>query len=96
MSEKTHMQVHFTYKDGVLDGELNILDGKFDHKDVVVFLLVNMGYEPKWIADSLSFLGMTENSVKVTYALIRGYRNDIYRIKQKKAMNRLMNAVKSR
>ena len=94
MSEKTHMQVHFTYKDGVLDGELNILDGKFDHKDVVIFLLVEMGYEPSWIANS--FLGMTENSVKVTYALIRGYRNDIYRIKQKKAMNRLMNAVKSR
>ena len=89
------MKVHFTYKDGVHDGELNIFDGtKFDSKDIIVFLLVEMGYEPKWIADS--FLGMTENSVKTTYALMRGYRNDLYRIKQKKAMSRLMNTVKSR
>ena len=89
------MQVRFTYKDGVHDGELNIFDGtKFDSKDIIVFLLVEMGYEPKWIADS--FLGMTENSVKTTYALMRGYRNDLYRIKQKKAMSRLMNTVKSR
>lgn len=89
------MKVNFTYKDGVHDGELNIFDGtKFDSKDIIVFLLVEMGYEPKWIADS--FLGMTENSVKTTYALMRGYRNDLYRIKQKKAMSRLMNTVKSR
>ena len=89
------MKVNFTYKDGVHDGELNIFDGtKFDSKDNIVFLLVEMGYEPKWIADS--FLGMTENSVKTTYALMRGYRNDLYRIKQKKAMSRLMNTVKSR
>ena len=95
MLEKTHMQVHFTYIDGVHDGELNIFDGtKFDSKDIIVFLLEEMGYEPKWIADS--FLGMTENSVKTTYALMRGYRNDLYRIKQKKAMSRLMNTVKSR
>ena len=86
------MKVNFTYKDGVHDGELNIFDGtKFDSKDIIVFLLVEMGYEPKWIADS--FLGMTENSVKTTYALMRGYRNDLYRIKQKKAMSRLMNTV---
>ena len=89
------MKVNFTYKDGVHDGELNIFDGtKFDSKDIIVFLLVEMGYEPKWIADS--FLGMTENSVKTTYALMRGYRNDLYRIKQKNAMSRLMNTVKSR
>ena len=89
------MKVNFTYKDGVHDGELNIFDGtKFDSKEIIVFLLVEMGYEPKWIADS--FLGMTENSVKTTYALMRGYRNDLYRIKQKKAMSRLMNTVKSR
>ena len=89
------MKVHFTYKDGVHDGELNIFDGvKFESKDIVIFLLVEMGYEPKWIANS--FLGMTEDSVKTTYALMRGYRNDLYRIKQKKAMGRLMNAVKSR
>lgn len=86
------MKVNFTYKDGVHDGELNIFDGvKFESKDIVIFLLVEMGYEPKWIADS--FLGMTEDSVKTTYALMRGYRNGLYRIKQKKAMNRLMNAV---
>lgn len=95
MSEKTNMQVHFTYRDGVHDGELNIFDGtKFDSKDIVVFLLVEMGYEPQWVADS--FLGMTEDSVKTTYALIRGYLNDLYRIKQRRAMGRLMNAVKSR
>lgn len=89
------MKVNFTYKDGVHDGELNIFDGtKFDSKDIVIFLLVEMGYEPKWIANS--FLGMTEDSVKTTYALMRGYRNDLYRIKQKKAMGRLMNVVKSR
>ena len=89
------MQVRFTYKDGVHDGELNIFDGtKFDSKDIVIFLLVEMGYEPKWIADS--FLGMTEDSVNTTYALMRGYRNDLYRIKQLRAMGRLMNAVKSR
>ena len=89
------MKVHFTYKDGVHDGELNIFDGtKFDSKDIIVFLLVEMGYEPKWIADS--FLGMIEDSVKTTYALMRVYRNDLYRIKQKKAIGRLMNAVKSR
>lgn len=89
------MKVNFTYKDGVHDGELNIFDGvKFESKDIVIFLLVEMGYEPKWIA--ASFLGMTEDSVKTTYALMRGYRNDLYRIKQKKAMGRLMNAVKSR
>ena len=89
------MKVHFTYKDGVHDGELNIFDGiKFESKDIVIFLLVEMGYETKWIANS--FLGMTEDSVKTTYAMMRGYRNDLYRIKQKKAMGRLMNAVKSR
>lgn len=92
MSEKTNMQVHFTYKDGVHDGELNIFDStKFDSKDIIVFLLIEMGYEPKWIADS--FLGMTENSVKTTYALMRGYRNELYKIKQQKAMNRLMKAI---
>lgn len=89
------MKVRFTYKDGVHDGELNIFDGtKFESKDIVIFLLVEMGYEPKWIANS--FLGMTEDSVQTTYALMRGYRNDLYRIKQKKAMGRLMNAFKSR
>ena len=89
------MKVHFTYKDGVHDGELNIFDGtKFESKDIVIFLLVEMGYEPKWIANS--FLGMTEDSVKTTYALMRGYRNDLYKIKQRRAMVRLMNAIKSR
>ena len=89
------MKVNFTYKDGVHDGELNIFDGvKFESKDIVIFLLVEMGYEPKWIANS--FLGMTEDSVKTTYALMRGYRNDLYKIKQRRAMSRLMNAVKSR
>ena len=89
------MKVHFTYKDGVHDGELNIFDGvKFESKDIVIFLLVEMGYEPKWIANS--FLGMTEDSVKTTYALMRGYRNDLYKIKQRRAMGRLINAVKSR
>ena len=94
MLEKGKMKVNFTYKDGVHDGELNIFDGtKFDSKDIVIFLLVEMGYEPQWVADS--FLGMTKDSVKTTYALIRGYRNDLYRIKQRRAMGRLMNAVKS-
>ena len=89
------MKVNFTYKDGVHDGELNIFDGvKFESKDIVIFLLVEMGYEPKWIANSL--LGMTEDSVKTTYALMRGYRNDLYKIKQRRAMGRLINAVKSR
>ena len=89
------MKVNFTFKDGVHAGELSIFDGtKFDSKDIIVFLLVEMGYEPKWIADS--FLGMTEDSVNTTYALMRGYRNDLYRIKQRKAMGRLMNAIKSR
>jgi hypothetical protein len=86
------MQVRFTYKDGVHDGELNIFDGvKFESKDIVIFLLVEMGYEPKWIADSS--LGMTEDSVKTTYALMRGYRNDLYKIKQRRAMGRLMSVV---
>ena len=86
------MKVNFTYKDGVHDGELNIFDGvKFESKDIVTFLLVEMGYEPQWIANS--FLGMTEDSVKTTYALMRGYRNDLYKIKQRRAMGRLMNVV---
>jgi len=91
------MQVRFTYKDGVHDGELNILNvenSKFNSKDVIVFLLVELGYKPKWISDA--FLGMTEDSVKTTYALMQGYRNDLYRIKQRRAMGRLMNAVKYR
>lgn len=89
------MKVHFTYKDGVHDGELNIFDGtKFESKDIVIFLLVEMGYEPKWIANS--FLGMTEDSVQTTYALMRGYRNDLYKIKQRRAMGRLMDTIKSR
>lgn len=92
MSEKTNMQVHFTYKDGVHDGELNIFDGsKFDSKDIVIFLLVEMGYEPAWISNS--FLGMSEDSVKTTYALMRGYRNDLYKIKQRRAMGRLMSSI---
>lgn len=87
------MKVNFTYKDGVHDGELNIFDStKFDSKDIIVFLLIEMGYEPKWIADS--FLGMTEESVRRTYSLMRGYRNELYKIKQQKAMNRLMNAIR--
>ncbi len=95
MSNKTNMQVRFTYRDGVHDGELNILSkGKFDPKDIVIYHLIEMGYKPKWIADA--FLGLTEDSVKTTYALMRGYRNDLYRIKQRRAMGRLMNAVKSR
>jgi len=87
------MKVDFTYKDGVRDGELNIFDGsKFDSKDIVIFLLIEMGYEPKWIAKA--FLGLSEESVEATYALMRGYRDDIYRIKQRKASQRLMNAIK--
>ena len=79
MLEKGKMKVNFTYKDGVHDGELNIFDGsKFDSKDVIIYLLIEMGYEPKWIADS--FLDFTEDSVKTTYALMRGYRNDLYKI----------------
>ena len=89
------MKVNFTYKDGVHDGELNMFVGvKFESKDIVIFLLVEMGYEPKWIADS--FLGMTEDRVKTTYALMRGYRNDLYKIKQRRAMGRLMDVIKSR
>ena len=63
MLEKGKMKVNFTYKDGVHDGELNIFDGsKFDSKDVIIYLLIEMGYDAKWIADS--FLGFTEDSVK--------------------------------
>ena len=92
MLEKGKMKVNFTYKDGVHDGELNIFDGsKFESKDVIIYLLIEMGYDAKWIADS--FLGFTEDSVKTTYALMRGYRNDLYKIKQRRAMGRLMNAV---
>ena len=92
MLEKEKMKVNFTYKDGVHDGELNIFDGSnLEAKDVIVYLLIEMGYEPKWIADS--FLDFTEDSVKTTYALMRGYRNDLYKIKQRRAMGRLMNAV---
>ena len=95
MLEKGKMKVNFTYKDGVHDGELNIFDGsKFDSKDVIIYLLIEMGYDAKWIADS--FLGFTEDSVKTTYSLMRGYRNDLYKIKQRRAMDRLMSAVKSR
>lgn len=92
MLENGKMKVNFTYKDGVHDGELNIFDGsKFDSKDVIIYLLIEMGYEPKWIANS--FLGFSEDSVKTTYALIRGYRNDLYKIKQRRAMGRMMSAV---
>lgn len=92
MLEKGKMKVNFTYKDGVHDGELNIFDGsKFDSKDIVIFLLVEMGYEPAWISNS--FLGMSEDSVKTTYALMRGYRNDLYKIKQRRAMGRLMSSI---
>lgn len=92
MLEKGKMKVNFTYKDGVHDGELNIFDSsKFEAKDVIVYLLIEMGYDAKWIANS--FLGMTEDSVKTTYALMQGYRNDLYRIKQRRAMGRLMDTI---
>lgn len=92
MSKRNTLMVHYTYKDGVRDGELNILDGaKFDSKDIVIYFLLEMGYDEKWIAKA--FVGLTEESIRTTYALLRGYRNDIYKIKQKRAMGRLMNAI---
>lgn len=85
----------FTYQDGIFDGELGIFDGfKFDSKDIVIYLLMEMGYDEKWLARS--FVGLTEDSVKTTYALMRGYRNDIYRIKQKRGMHRLMKALQDK
>ena len=48
-------------------------------------------YDEKWIAKNIE--GLTEESIRTTYALLRGYRNDIYKIKQKRAMGRLMNAI---
>ena len=92
MSKRNNLVVNYTYKDGVYDGELNILDGaKFDFKDIVIYILMEMDYDEKWIAKK--FEGLTEESVRTTYALLRGYRNDIYKIKQKRAMGRLMNAI---
>lgn len=92
MPKRNNLMVHYTYKDGVYDGELNILDGaKFDFKDIVIYILMEMDYDEKWIAKN--FEGLTEESVRTTYAFLRGYRNDIYKIKQKRAMGRLMNAI---
>ena len=92
MSKRNNLVVNYTYKDGVYDGELNILDGaKFDFKDIVIYILMEMDYDEKWIAKNIE--GLTEESVRTTYALLRGYRNDIYKIKQKRAMGRLMNAI---
>ena len=51
MSKRNNLQVHYTYKDGVYDGELNILDGaKFDFKDIAIYILMEMDYDEKWIA----------------------------------------------
>ena len=92
MSKRNNLMVYYTYKDGVYDGELNILDGtKFDFKDIVIYILMEMDYDEKWIAKT--FEGLTEETIRTTYALLRGYRNDIYKIKQKRAMGRLMNAI---
>ena len=93
--EKNKLNVSFTYKDGVVDGELNILDGaNWGRKDVVVYLLKEMGYSDSWIAQA--FVGMTEKSVQRTYALMRRYRNGIYNHKQKRAALRLINAIQSK
>lgn len=90
--EKNKLKVSFTYKDGVLDGELGIFDGtNWGRKDIVIYLLKEMGYSDTWIANA--FFGMTVESVKRTYSLMRGYRNDIYILKQKRAMHRLIKAV---
>ena len=92
MPKRNNLMVHCTYKDGVYEGELKILDGaKFDFKDIVIYILMEMDYDEKWIAKS--FEGLTEESVRTTYALLRGYRNDIYKIKQKRAKGRLMKAI---
>lgn len=83
----------FTYKDGLRDGELGILDGnKFKSKDIVVFLLKEMGYSDTWIANS--FVGMTEESVKSMYLQTLKYRDIIYNTKQQRAFARLMKAIK--
>ena len=92
MSKRNNLVVNYTYKDGVYDGELNILDGaKFDFKDIVIYILMEMDYDEKWIAKNIK--GLTEESIRTKYALLRGYRNDIYKIKQKRAMGRLMKAI---
>lgn len=92
MSKRNNLMVHYTYKDGVYDGELKILDGaKFDFKDIVIYILMEMDYDEKWIAKNIK--GLTEESIRTKYALLRGYRNDIYKIKQKRAMGRLMKAI---
>lgn len=93
--EKNKLKVSFTYKDGVVDGELNILDGaNWGRKDVVVYLLKEMGYSDSWIVQA--FVGMTEKSVQRTYVLMRRYRNGIYNHKQKRAALRLINAIQSK
>ena len=93
--EKNKLKVSFTYKDGILDGELGIFDGtNWGRKDVVVYFLKEMGYSDAWIAQA--FVGMTEKSVQRTYALMRRYRNGIYTHKQKRAALRLINAIQSK
>lgn len=93
--KNNRLKVSFTYKDGILDGELGIFDGtKWGRKDVVVYLLKEMGYSDSWIAQA--FVGMTEKSVQRTYVLMRRYRNGIYNHKQKRAALRLINAIQSK
>ena len=93
--EKNKLNVSFTYKDGVMDGELGIFDGaNWGRKDVVVYSLKEMGYSDSWIAQA--FVGMTEKSVQRTYVLMRRYRNGIYNHKQKRAALRLINAIQSK
>lgn len=93
--KNNRLKVSFTYKDGILDGELGIFDGtKWGRKDVVVYLLKEMGYSDAWIAQA--FVGMTEKSVQRTYALMRTYRDEIYKFKQHRATKRLINAIQSK
>ena len=92
---KHKINAKFNYRDGIIDGELGILlEDKFAAKDIVVYFLKEIGYTDAWIAKS--FVGFTENYVKSAHLLIKNYCNDIYNIKQRKAMDRLINAVKSR
>ena len=86
------LKINFTYSDGIYDGELGIFDEtKFSRKDVVIYLLKEMGYTDVWIANA--FIGVSEAYIKKTYTLMRSYRDEIYKLKQRRALKRLIKSI---
>jgi|GEM_PF-4314618 len=92
MPKANKLRLSFTYNDGLRDGELGILDAKkFDATDIIIYLLKDIGYDDTRISDFLN--DADKEKIKATYAAIKKYRNDIYKVRQSRAMQRLIRAI---